>query len=90
MADVRNLTRERLRADGVACRVVIPPQDATEPISVEWTLFDRDGVERIASEDGVQWAAAGANLPALGDAALLLIDDQGTPWALVWATGAPA
>jgi hypothetical protein len=88
MADIRKLTRRTSQPHGIAGMVQASPATADDPLTVAYTLRDSDGSEEPAEEGPLRWASNG-RMPLAEDDALLLFDDQGDPWALVWGTGGP-
>lgn len=74
---------------GVPAVVSGAPADIDDLVLVTWNSLDEDtGQEEAVEEGPLQWCARAQRLPAEGDNALLFLDQIGTPWALVWATGA--
>jgi hypothetical protein len=86
MADVRKLTRQTRHPAGTSATVLIAPDDALAPLTVQWTSYAHDGTESPGEEGPLRWASNG-RLPVEGDDALLFVDELGDPWAIVWATG---
>lgn len=88
MADLRKLTATEYARPMGAVATVLGAPDAAGLLDVLWVSRGDDGREENGSESGVRWASNGF-APVDGDPAILFLDSQGDPWALVWASGAP-
>jgi hypothetical protein len=71
------------RPMGVAAVVERAPADIDDTIGLSWETNAEMGHER-----DVRWSCRDGMLPAEGDDAILFLDSQGDPWALVWGTAA--
>lgn len=88
MANAANLfPREKTLMAGSFATVTVAG-DELATISVEWEApQDGEHPAELVTQPRVQWASNG-RLPAPGDPAILMLDGEGGPWALVFATGA--
>lgn len=75
---------KRPKPSGVPAVVRVAPANTDDTLVVSWSSIDEEDGDERTIEETCLWVRRGTALPVVGDAALLLIDTIGDPYALVF------